>query len=217
MEVAHLYKITNKLTGEYYVGKHNGWNQNGYWGSGNRIKWSIAKYGEENFDYQILVYGSPEFILELEEKYVTIELIESDEKCLNLCPGGMGVARFTEETRKKIGLASTNRQLGKKHKDITKEKIKNSLIGKPLKEETKKIISNIFSKRIWVNNGTVGHRIDACELENYKSQGFFIGRKPLTKEHRENIGKAVKGRKRKPESILKMKITIQKNKESLNG
>ena len=37
-KVAHLYKITNTVTGEYYIGKHNGWTQNGYWGSGNRIR-----------------------------------------------------------------------------------------------------------------------------------------------------------------------------------
>jgi hypothetical protein len=217
MEVAHLYKITNKLTGDYYIGKHNGWKQNEYWGSGNRIKWSLAKYGKENFQYDILCYGSPKFILELEEKYVTLELIESDVKCLNLCPGGIGVSRFTEETRRKIGLASTSRQIGKKHKNTTKEKIRNSLKGKSLKEETKKIISDIFSKRVWVNNGIICHRIDLKELENYKKQGFFAGRLPLTEEHRKNIGKAVKGRKRKPESISKMKMTNLLKKEIFNG
>lgn len=29
-QVAHLYKITNQVTGQYYVGKHNGWKQNGF-------------------------------------------------------------------------------------------------------------------------------------------------------------------------------------------
>ena len=53
-QVAHLYKITNKVTGEYYLGKHNGWTQDTksrglYWGSGNRIKNQIKKYGKNNF------------------------------------------------------------------------------------------------------------------------------------------------------------------------
>ena len=217
MEVAHLYKITNRLTGDYYIGKHNGWEQNGYWGSGNRVKWSIEKYGKENFDYQILVYGSPKHILELEEKYVTLQLIESDKKCLNLCPGGMGIAKFTEEIRKKIGQASTRRQIGKKHKESTKQKIKNSLTGKLLNEETKLKLSNITSKKIWVNNGIVGRRINLNEIEEYKTRGFFSGRLPLTEEHKKNIGKSAKGRKRKPESILKMKATNKRKKEILNG
>ncbi len=215
--IAHLYKVINKITGAYYVGKHNGLEQNGYWGSGFAIKGNVAKYGEENFIYEILCYGTPEYILELESKYVTLELIESDKKCLNLSAGGLGVGRITEETRKKIGLASTARQLGKTHKQETKEKISNSLKGIGLKDETKKIISEIFSKRIWVNNGVDNRRIELSQIEEFNQQGYFLGRTALTKEHRINIGKAVKGRKRKPESILKMKLTNQRKKELLNG
>ena len=53
-QVAHLYKITNQLTGQYYIGKHNGWEQNGYWGSGHRIRNGIKKHGVANFKYEIL-------------------------------------------------------------------------------------------------------------------------------------------------------------------
>ena len=53
-----------------------------------------------------------------------------DKKCLNLCPGGMGVARFTEETRKKI----SNTKKGvytrtERGKELFREKI----AGKPSK------------------------------------------------------------------------------------
>ena len=82
MSVAHLYKITNKLTDEYYIGKHNGLNQkksNGYlyWGSGERIRNQVKKYGANNFTYEILVISTPEYIYELEEKMVTLNLITS--------------------------------------------------------------------------------------------------------------------------------------------
>jgi hypothetical protein len=220
VEVAHLYKITNKLTGDYYVGKHNGWEQNGYWGSGLRIKSSVEKYGKENFNYEILCYGSPEFILKLEEKYVTLELIESDEKCLNLMVGGYGSSRTTKETRKKLSLVSSgknNAMYGKKHTEATRQKITSALLGKPLKEETKNKLSQITAERIWINDGVANKRIILSELENYKKKGFFRGRAPLTNEHRKNIGKAVMGRKRKPESIMKMKKTIQLKKEKING
>ena len=45
-QVAHLYKITNTITGEYYIGKHKGRDQkhysgSEYWGSGVNIKKQI--------------------------------------------------------------------------------------------------------------------------------------------------------------------------------
>ena len=36
--IAHLYKITNNLTNQYYIGKRRGKEQGRYWGSGLRIK-----------------------------------------------------------------------------------------------------------------------------------------------------------------------------------
>ena len=47
MPIAHLYQIVNKVTGEFYTGVHKGHQQDGYWGSGIRIKRSIKKYGKE--------------------------------------------------------------------------------------------------------------------------------------------------------------------------
>lgn len=219
-EVSHLYKITNNITGKYYIGKHNGWHQNNYWGSGFRIKSNIEKYGKENFSYEILCYGTPEYILELESKYVTIELIESDEKCLNLSAGGLGAGRITEKTREKFKVLTSgvkNGMYGKKHSEETRKKISESISGKSLKEETKVKLSKLVSEKIWVNNGKFGKRISLNDLENYKKQGYILGRLPLSENHRKNIGKAVKGRKRKPESILKMKITKRIKKEKLNG
>ena len=45
--IAHLYKITNNLTNQYYIGKRRGSEQGRYWGSGLRIKRHIKKYGKE--------------------------------------------------------------------------------------------------------------------------------------------------------------------------
>jgi hypothetical protein len=108
-QIAHLYKVTNLLTNEYYVGKHNGLDQSVkgknklYWGSGHRIVSSIKKYGEENFKYEILCYGSSEYIFELEKRYITPEVLEEDELCLNLTVGGDGPSYHSKETRKMIG------------------------------------------------------------------------------------------------------------------
>ena len=107
-QIAHLYKVTNLLTNEYYIGKHNGLTQKVkgknkmYWGSGHRIMNSVKKYGEENFRYDILCYGSSDYIYELEKKYVTPELLEEDSLCLNLTVGGNGPSYHKKETLEKI-------------------------------------------------------------------------------------------------------------------
>jgi len=41
--IAHLYKITNNLTNQYYIGKRRGKEQGRYWGSGLRIKRHLKK------------------------------------------------------------------------------------------------------------------------------------------------------------------------------
>ena len=189
-QVAHLYKITNKLTSQYYIGKHNGWEQNGYWGSGLRLKYNQQKYGIENYTYEILCYSTPEYILELEEKIVTINLIESDNLCLNLMAGGYGCTSITEETRKKLSVAKKGHEMysrkdrnekiknsltGSKLTEERKEKIRVKAIGKKQSAETKLKKNESISKLIWIHNGTVNRRILPNLLEEYKNNGFVRG------------------------------------------
>lgn len=101
-QIAHLYKVTNLLTNEYYVGKHNGLTQNDYWGSGIKITRQIKKYGKHNFEYKILVIGTTDYIFELEKKYVTEQLIKEDKLCLNLKKGGEGNRNHRQETIEKL-------------------------------------------------------------------------------------------------------------------
>jgi hypothetical protein len=218
-QVSHLYKITNLLTGQYYVGKHNGPSQNGYWGSGKRIKYNIEKHGVENFKYDILCYGSVEYILELEGKYVTEQLLESDKKCLNLVPGGKGIHVFTEEVRRKIGIKSTERQLGKKHKQSTIKKISDALKGKPISDSCKKQISQHFNKTIWINDGEKSLRILEVQKDSYLKNGFKLGRKPFTEEAKRNMGKSCIGRKHSLETKKKISLSnkLSKQKGITNG
>ena len=189
-QVAHLYKITNQVTGQYYVGKHNGWSQGNYWGSGIKLKHNQNKYGIQNFNYEILCYGSVEYILELEGKYVTEHLIESDKNCLNLIPGGLGVQIFTEETRKKLSDVKKGHWV---YKDLKRnKKIRQALLGTKLSEERKEKIRqkaigrkqsfeqiqnrvNKIKKLIWVHNGEKNRRILPELFDEFKQNGFVRG------------------------------------------
>jgi hypothetical protein len=86
-----IYKTTNLLNGKYYVGMHSTSNLNdGYLGSGKRLRYSIRKYGIENFKLEIIEWlASREELVEKEKQLVNEDLLK-DEMCINLKPGGGG-------------------------------------------------------------------------------------------------------------------------------
>lgn len=152
--IYYIYKTTCLITNRYYIGMHRTTNENdGYFGSGNLLKRSIAKYGKENHIKEILEYcNSKEELCKREAEIVNTELLK-DELCLNMMTGGMGGATMT----------------GKKCSLEVIEKLRKANTGKKLSEETKKKISIkvslslIGNKRAKNSKGWVGkkHRDDS--------------------------------------------------------
>ena len=72
-----MYKTTCKITNRFYVGIHSTTNvDDGYLGSGKRLRYSIRKYGKENHIKEILnFFESRESLLEEEKKIVNTDLI----------------------------------------------------------------------------------------------------------------------------------------------
>lgn len=86
-----IYKTTNLLNGRYYIGMHEAaCVDDGYLGSGRRIKAEIKKYGRENFKREIIKeLGTRQEMIEAEAMLVTEDL-RQDPLCLNLKNGGSG-------------------------------------------------------------------------------------------------------------------------------
>ena len=89
--IHYIYKTTCNVTGRWYVGMHSTNNlEDGYMGSGIRLRRSIRKYGVDNHIKEILEYfDNRELLIEAEKKVITPEMID-DNNCMNLRGGGEG-------------------------------------------------------------------------------------------------------------------------------
>ena len=98
-----IYKVTNKINGKIYIGKHQTQDLNdGYMGSGKLIRAAIEKYGIENFEKEILFQFDNEAEMNAKEAELVTEEFVNEDMNYNLCPGGKGGWGFnnTEEGQK---------------------------------------------------------------------------------------------------------------------
>ena len=87
----YIYKTTNRLNGKYYIGMHSTNNINdGYIGSGDRLRRSIRKYGKENFKFEIIEFLPNRTTLKEREQELITEDLLNDKMCMNICFGGGG-------------------------------------------------------------------------------------------------------------------------------
>ena len=86
-----IYKTTNVLNGKYYYGMHSTDNLNdGYLGSGRRLRHSLNKYGKENHKVEQLEFlPNRKALIEREKEIVNLNEI-AKENCMNLVLGGEG-------------------------------------------------------------------------------------------------------------------------------
>ena len=193
-----LYKTTNLLNGRFYIGMHSTENpDDGYLGSGRRIKAEIKKYGRENFKREILEVLTSRDALKAREAEFVNEALRSDPLCLNLKNGGEGGGRiWNAEHLKKfkagnakggkitgaINGASKFKQLNKSgrlnparfrnknHTDDTKRKMSLSHRGKHNGE------NNSQFGTCWVTNGAKPIKIKKELLVEYIANGYVRGR-----------------------------------------
>ena len=95
-----VYKITNKINGKIYIGKHQTNDINdSYMGSGKLIRRAQKKYGIENFSKEILFDFDSEELMNAKEAELVTEEFCLREDNYNLCSGGHGGFSYINRTR----------------------------------------------------------------------------------------------------------------------
>ena len=187
----------------YYVGCHQTENLNdGYLGSGKRLKRAIKKYGVENFKFEILhSVNSKEEMFRLERNIVNESLIK-DPLSYNLKIGGSGgnpgiVGAFrgrkhTEQTKEKIRTASLKQittdnkrkklseNNGMKNKNVS-SRVSEKLKGRICSDDHRKKVAMANIGKILINNGIIAKRILAEDLVLYSDTGWIKGGLPRKK------------------------------------
>ena len=190
-----VYSITNKANGMQYIGvtahAKNRFRDHGRATSTTKsyIRNAIHYYGEDNFEFKVLVVADRQYCLELEAKMIGAYNTLTPNG-YNICGGGEGPVaalsgeshpwfgkKFTQEHRNKI--AVSNR--GQKRSQEFCEKLSAINVGKTLSEEHKQ-----------------------------KIRKSLTGKK-LTPEHCENMRKAVLGRVVSEETKKKMSESAKAN------
>jgi len=197
----YIYKTTCKVTGRFYIGMHSTSKlEDGYLGSGKRLRSSIRKWGIENHTKEILEFLPDRSSLKEREKNLVNEDLLHDPMCMNLQIGGGGGFSNEEHKQKaqKAGGRKVLQILNNRHcdrlkydeeyKSRWKRSIATSRIGKegiPHSEETKRKIglSNSISQKgeknsqygsFWITNGIENKK---WKKDTIIPNGWYKGRK----------------------------------------
>ena len=132
----YIYKTTCKVTENFYVGMHSTFDlEDGYVGSGKRLKNSISKHGKENHQKEILEFLPDRRSLIDREKEIVNEKFLENPMCMNIMVGGEG-GFISEEQQRKRSAAG-----GKVHRD----RMKND----PIYREKSRLCSSETIKNAW--------------------------------------------------------------------
>lgn len=87
----YIYKTTNLKTGRFYIGMHSTDDlDDGYLGSGTRLRRSIRRHGKESFKLEILEFLPDRASLEQRETQLITEDLIKNPLCMNIIFGGSG-------------------------------------------------------------------------------------------------------------------------------
>ena len=158
-----IYKTTNLVNGKFYIGKDKK-NDPTYLGSGHILKFSIKKYGKENFKKEILEVCDSEEILNEREKFWIRELkCRERDDCYNIGEGGIGGDNISFnpnkssflEKMKSVTCGENNGMYGKNHTLESRIKLKEKAAGR-------------FTEQWYINKYGVDEGLERYKKRNEK-------------------------------------------------
>lgn len=142
-----IYGIKNKINEKVYVGQtserflrrfwHHQWKLKNNSHDNIHLQSAWNKYGEENFEYFVIeIVDDPNLLDELEMKYIAF--YKNIDKSYNILSGGGGRrgVPMSDNAKKLIGKKNRDHMLGKKHSDLTKQKMSMSRTGQHVDRKT---------------------------------------------------------------------------------
>jgi len=180
--------------------------EDGYMGSGKRLRYSIRKHGVENHVKEILqFFDSRELLGEAEKSAITLDML-NDTMCLNIMSGGTGGFISVEQQAYRSSCAGkafsnklkNNLEFAKEHgKRASLNMIKNhkagkikipKFTGKKHSVETKLKMSEAKRGRYsaeansqygtcWITKDGMCKKIKLTEINHYMDSGWSKGRK----------------------------------------
>lgn len=199
-----IYKHTSPK-GKVYIGMTCNkpvvrWGKNGSGYKNNTHFWSaIQKYGWDNFEHEILLYGlSKKQAEEKEKEFIKLYQSTNKTKGYNICSGGE-VNVPTDETKKKI--SDANR--GRKWTEEQKARISGRDKGRFVPIE--------WREKMSASHKGIKHSEETKRKISQSNKG-----KVFTEEHRKNISKSCKGRTVKEETKKKISETLLKSNRKIS-
>lgn len=158
-----IYKTTDTRNGNFYIGMHSTNNLNdGYVGSGYRLKKLIYKYGKDIFDMEILEFLPNRKLLKKREFEIVNSDLLNEKKCMNLRVGGEGGFKDNEHKLKFINAGKENIKLSKSKREyILNEKRKDDVWLRNVNEK----VSKSLKKRYETNEGTFKNKKHSDETK----------------------------------------------------
>ena len=147
-----IYRTIRLDTGQFYVGLHSTDDlEDGYLGSGHRLKAAVKKHGKEKFVREIVEMLPDYESLCAKEKEIVTENMLKDPLCLNIKKGGQ--CPPTEEANLRRSISLTGKKRVVRHRqplsEKTKQKISVSHKGKILSSEHRESISETLKGRVF--------------------------------------------------------------------
>jgi len=199
-----IYQVTHIPSGKVYIGKHQTNNiDDGYMGSGKRLKYAQDKHGLDQFQKTVLhIFDNEEDMNAKEAELVTEEFCARKDT-YNICPGGKGGWGYVHQQikhgnlkipymlgyingRKKYNTSRIGSKLDAEVKLKISEALKGragncAMLGKTHSDETKRKMSKSGSGNknsqygtMWITNGIESKKI---AKDQEIPEGYRRGRK----------------------------------------